>query len=108
VLCVQTCIEPGGILVEVIDNGPGIPVEIQNRIFEPFFTTKPVGQGNGLGLDIVHRIVRNHKGSIRVESAKGRTVFQVRLPLDRTRPTPTTIEVDQQSPNEVAKEHTIS
>jgi signal transduction histidine kinase len=108
VLCVQTCIEPGGILVEVIDNGPGIPVEIQNRIFEPFFTTKPVGQGTGLGLDIVHRIVRNHKGSIRLESARGRTVFQVRLPLDRTKPTPTTIEVDQQSPNEVAKEHTIS
>ena len=44
-------------------------------------TTKPVGEGTGLGLDIVHRIVRNHKGSIRVDSQPGRTVFQVRLPL---------------------------
>jgi signal transduction histidine kinase len=49
-------------------------------MFEPFFTTKAVGEGSGLGLDIVHRIVRNHNGSIRVDSIPGRTVFQVRLP----------------------------
>jgi signal transduction histidine kinase len=66
--------------VEIGDNGPGIPPEVQSRIFDPFFTTKPVGEGTGLGLDIVQRIVRNHKGSIRVESQPGRTVFQVRLP----------------------------
>ena len=80
VLLVRTCAEPDGILVEIGDSGPGIPPEVQSRIFDPFFTTKPVGEGTGLGLDIVQRIVRNHKGSIRVESKPGRTVFQVRLP----------------------------
>lgn len=80
-LRIETRAEPGGILVEIADNGPGMPAEVQSRIFEPFFTTKAVGEGTGLGLDIVQRIVRNHKGSIRVESSPGRTVFQVRLPL---------------------------
>jgi signal transduction histidine kinase len=80
-LMVKTCVEPDGILVEITDNGPGIPSEVQGRIFEPFFTTKPVGEGTGLGLDIVQRIIRNHKGSIRVESVPGRTIFQVRLPV---------------------------
>jgi signal transduction histidine kinase len=79
-LSIKTCVEPGGILVEIGDSGPGIPPEVQSRIFDPFFTTKPVGEGTGLGLDIAHRIVRSHKGSIRVESKPGRTVFQVRLP----------------------------
>ena len=73
-------LEPDAILVEIGDSGPGIPAEVQSRIFDPFFTTKAVGEGTGLGLDIVQRIVRNHKGSIRVESRPGRTVFQVRLP----------------------------
>ena len=80
-LRVKTCVERDGILVEITDNGPGISAEVQNRMFEPFFTTKPIGDGTGLGLDIVQRIVRNHKGSIRVESNPGRTVFQVRLPF---------------------------
>jgi signal transduction histidine kinase len=79
-LSIKTCVEPGGILVEIGDSGPGIPPEAQGRIFDPFFTTKPVGEGTGLGLDIVQRIVRSHRGSIRVESKPGRTVFQVRLP----------------------------
>jgi len=56
---------------------------VQGRMFEPFFTTKAVGEGTGLGLDIVQRIVRSHKGSIRADSVPGRTVFQVRLPLGR-------------------------
>ncbi|MGC4051765.1 MAG: ATP-binding protein [Paludibaculum sp.] len=77
----RTCTEPDGILVEIVDNGPGIPPEVQNRIFEPFFTTKSVGEGTGLGLDIVRRIVRSHRGTILVDSDPGRTVFQVRLPL---------------------------
>jgi signal transduction histidine kinase len=81
ILSVRTCREPSAILVEIGDNGPGIPAEVQARIFDPFFTTKPVGEGTGLGLDIVQRIVRNHKGSIRVNSEPGRTVFQVRLPI---------------------------
>jgi signal transduction histidine kinase len=80
---IRTSLEPGVVLVEFIDNGPGVPPEIQGRIFEPFFTTKPVGEGTGLGLDIVLRIVRNHHGTIRLESRSGRTNFQVRLPLVR-------------------------
>jgi signal transduction histidine kinase len=69
------------VTVEIADNGPGIPAEVQPRIFEPFFTTKGVGQGTGLGLDTVHRIIRKHKGSINFTSRPGRTVFQVRLPI---------------------------
>ncbi len=80
VLVVRTAREPEFVLVEIVDNGPGIPAEIQGRIFDPFFTTKPVGEGTGLGLDIVQRIVRAHQGLIRLESRQGRTVFQVRLP----------------------------
>ena len=60
-LHVKTCVERDGILVEITNNGPGIPTEVQNRMFEPFFTTKPLGKGTGLGLDIVQRIIRNHK-----------------------------------------------
>lgn len=80
-LQVRTALQPGEILVEIGDNGPGIPDDVRARIFEPFFTTKPVGEGTGLGLDIVQRIIVQHKGSIRVESRPGRTVFQVRLPV---------------------------
>ena len=70
------------VVVRIIDNGHGIPPEIQARIFEPFFTTKPVGQGTGLGLDIVQRIVvQQHGGKVEVDSAPGRTVLNVRLPL---------------------------
>ncbi|MGJ5814446.1 sensor histidine kinase [Paludibaculum fermentans] len=81
ILTVRTCLEAEGILVEIGDNGPGIPAEVQSRIFDPFFTTKGVGKGTGLGLDIVRRIVRSHRATILVNSEPGRTVFQVRLPL---------------------------
>jgi signal transduction histidine kinase len=67
--------------VSVIDNGPGIPHNIISRIFEPFFTTKKVGEGTGIGLDIVSRIVKNHNGEIRVNSEPGRTEFAICLPL---------------------------
>jgi signal transduction histidine kinase len=83
VLEVCTALEPEALLVQFIDSGPGIPPDIQGKIFEPFFTTKPVGEGTGLGLDIVQRIVRNHRGTIRLESKPGRTAFQIRLPLVR-------------------------
>jgi signal transduction histidine kinase len=69
------------LLVEVWDNGPGIPPELQARIFEPFFTTKAPGSGLGLGLDVVTRIVRMHRGYVTVQSKPGSTCFQVRLPL---------------------------
>jgi signal transduction histidine kinase len=68
--------------VEIIDNGPGIPADVQSRIFDPFFTTKGVGKGTGLGLDIVRRIVtQRHRGTIRVFSEPGQTRFVVCLPI---------------------------
>jgi signal transduction histidine kinase len=69
------------VVVEIGDNGPGIPEEVQPHIFEPFFTTKGVGEGTGLGLDTVLRIVKKHRGSIQVNSKPGDTRFQVWLPL---------------------------
>jgi signal transduction histidine kinase len=69
------------IMVEITDNGPGIPPEVQPRIFEPFFTTKGVGKGTGLGLDISYRIIKQHNGTIEVQSRPGNTRFIVRLPV---------------------------
>jgi signal transduction histidine kinase len=80
-LRVRTCKEDSSVMVEIGDNGPGIPKEIQSRIFEPFFTTKGVGLGTGLGLDTVQRIVKKHQGNIQVSSKPGNTRFQVWLPL---------------------------
>lgn len=80
-LKVRTKREPTDILIEIRDNGAGIPADVRSRIFEPFFTTKPVGEGTGLGLDTVARIVRKHRGNVRFESRPGDTCFQVRLPI---------------------------
>ena len=71
----------GEMVVCVIDNGPGVPVDLQQRIFEPFFTTKPIGQGTGLGLDIALRTVRQAGGLIALSSKPGHTEFRVALPL---------------------------
>ena len=68
--------------VSIIDDGPGIPEEIQSRIFDPFFTTKEMGKGTGMGLEVVQRIVLQHRGSIKVTSAPGRTAFMVCFPID--------------------------
>jgi signal transduction histidine kinase len=81
ILEIRTCVEPGGVMVDVIDSGTGIPPEVQDQIFDAFFTTKEVGKGTGLGLDIVYRIIHDHHGSIRVDSKPGRTMFQIRLPI---------------------------
>jgi signal transduction histidine kinase len=80
-LRVRTYRDNGCVVVEIGDNGPGISPEIRAHIFEPFFTTKGVGEGTGLGLDTVQRIVRKHKGNIQVNSKPGDTRFQVSLPL---------------------------
>jgi signal transduction histidine kinase len=80
-LRVRTYREDDCVVVEIGDNGPGIRPEIEAHIFEPFFTTKGVGEGTGLGLDTVQRIVKKHRGSIQVRSVPGDTRFQVWLPL---------------------------
>jgi signal transduction histidine kinase len=80
-LCVRTYRDDNNVVVEIADNGPGIPPDVQPHIFEPFFTTKGVGEGTGLGLDTVQRIVKKHRGDIQVISRPGDTHFQVWLPL---------------------------
>ena len=80
-LRVRTYREDTCVVVEIGDNGPGISPEVKPHIFEPFFTTKGVGEGTGLGLDTVQRVVRKHRGTIEVNSTPGDTRFQVRLPL---------------------------
>jgi signal transduction histidine kinase len=82
---IRTARENDRMLVEISDDGPGIPEEIPGRIFEPFFTTKDVGKGTGLGLDVSYRIVVEELGGeIRVFSEPGDTRFQVRLPISPT------------------------
>jgi signal transduction histidine kinase len=84
-LWVRTSRENDDVFVEIADNGPGIPLEMQPRIFEPFFTTKGVGEGTGLGLATSYRVVVGmHKGDLRVFSRPGDTHFQVRLPINLT------------------------
>jgi two-component system, NtrC family, sensor kinase len=78
--------EPDGqnrqIVVQITDSGPGIDPKIQEKIFDPFFTTKPMGEGSGLGLNIVRKIIDKHQGTIQVDSNPGYTVFQVNLPTN--------------------------
>jgi signal transduction histidine kinase len=80
---IRTARELDQVLVEIRDNGPGIPADVLPRIFDPFFTTKGVGEGTGLGLDATCRIVRNHHGDIRVSSQPGDTRFQIYLPIEQ-------------------------
>jgi signal transduction histidine kinase len=80
-LRIRTYRDDGCVVVDIGDNGPGIPSEVEPHIFEPFFTTKGVGEGTGLGLDTVQRIVRKHRGNIQVSSKPGDTRFKVWLPL---------------------------
>ena len=70
------------VVVQITDSGKGIPLAIQDKLFEPFFTTKPPGEGSGLGLDIVQKIVNKHRGKIDVESVPGHTTFRVWLPIE--------------------------
>jgi signal transduction histidine kinase len=80
---IKTYEEDNRVVVEISDNGPGIPEEIQTRIFEPFFTTKAPGHGTGLGLHISHDIIANHHhGQLMVESKPGQTKFRAVLPTE--------------------------
>jgi len=81
VLTIETSCDPKNVTVSIMDSGTGIPADILSRIFDPFFTTKKVGEGTGIGLDIVKRVVKRHKGEIKVTSAPGRTEFLVSLPI---------------------------
>lgn len=83
-ICVGTCLEDNQLVVEIVDDGAGIPLDVQARMFEPFFTTKSIGSGTGLGLIISNRIVGDrHGGEIEFESRPGETRFKVRLPVNR-------------------------
>ncbi len=81
--CVQVTAkrEVGRVVVRIVDDGPGIPPSVREHIFDPFFTTKPMGQGTGLGLDIVRRLVVHNDGNIELDSVPGRTEFRVGLPI---------------------------
>lgn len=83
-LRIRSRCEADMVYVEVADDGPGVPEDIQGRIFEQFFTTRPVGAGVGLGLDVSHRIVvSHHHGNLGVRSRPGETRFEGRLPTRR-------------------------
>jgi signal transduction histidine kinase len=82
VLEIRTVRDRADVQVSVIDNGPGIPDNIRSSIFDPFFTTKEIGKGTGMGLDVVTRIVGQHRGSIKVSSVPGRTEFLVCFPIN--------------------------
>lgn len=84
-LRIRACRQLDSVVVEIGDNGPGVPEEIQTKIFDPFFTTKGVGEGTGLGLDTAVRIVQKHHGRIELKSKPGNTRFIVRLPIEQPR-----------------------
>jgi signal transduction histidine kinase len=81
-LIIRTAHKDDWVIVEIEDNGPGIPPSVQEKIFNPFFTTKPLGKGTGLGLSITYNIIKKHAGDIKVSSQPGRTVFEIRLPVN--------------------------
>ena len=81
-IAINTRIEGDYVVVSFKDNGSGIPADIKDRIFEPFFSTKVVGEGSGLGLSVVHGIIKNHRGKIDFVSKEGHgTTFYVSLPI---------------------------
>jgi signal transduction histidine kinase len=84
-ITIRTSEAASQIVVQIQDNGSGIPAEIQKRIFEPFYTTKPPGVGTGLGLHIAYTIVHKHHGDISLRSRPGETCFEVRLPTELPR-----------------------
>lgn len=81
-LIVKSYTERDKFTVEIIDDGPGVPDDIKDRIWEPFYTTKGIGEGTGLGLDVVKKIIHRHRGDVALESEPGRTMFRFSIPVD--------------------------
>ena len=81
ILTIKTFYDVKNVIIQIIDNGTGIPIEIQSRIFDPFFTTKKLGEGTGIGLDLVNRIIKRHHAEIKVNSVPGNTVFEICIPI---------------------------
>jgi signal transduction histidine kinase len=100
-LRIATSRELDCVVVAIGDNGPGVPAEIRSQIFDPFFTTKGVGEGTGLGLDTVRRIVQKHHGNIELKSKPGDTRFIVRLPIKQPK-----VHVQHESDRETNPEET--
>lgn len=82
-ILVSACVDGPCLRINLIDDGPGIPEEVQHQIFDPFFTTKPMGKGTGLGLDVVRRILQAHRTEIKLDSRPGRTEFSLWFPLEQ-------------------------
>jgi len=82
-LDIETSCDNKNVTIRIIDNGSGIPEDILPRIFDPFFTTKKVGEGTGIGLDIVQNVIKRHNGEVKVNSIPGKTEFIIRLPISQ-------------------------
>ena len=83
-IVIETSTDGKNVTTKITDNGPGIPAEILSRIFDPFFTTKKVGEGTGIGLDLVNRIIKRHNGEVKADSTPGKTRFCISIPIRRT------------------------
>ncbi len=82
-IVIETVCDKKNITVRITDNGTGIPKEILSRVFDPFFTTKKVGEGTGIGLDIVKNVINRHNGEVKVNSIPGKTEFFINLPVSQ-------------------------
>lgn len=85
ILTIETSCDDKDVRIQIIDTGSGIPTEIISRIYDPFFTTKKMGEGTGIGLDLVKTVIKHHNGDIKVNSVPGRTEFAICLPLTETK-----------------------
>jgi len=83
-LTIEVTLQDNQAVISMTDSGEGIAEDIKDKIFQPFFTTKQAGEGSGLGLDIVKRIIEKHDGNITVESQPGKTTFTVYIPIPPT------------------------
>ncbi len=82
-IIIDSSCDSKNVIVSITDNGTGIPKEIITRIFDPFFTTKKVGEGTGIGLDLVKTVISRHNGDIKVNSVPGKTVFTICIPVNQ-------------------------